>query len=151
MFKKCLTIFLTGFIVFSHAAYGAGLRTTMGHINIENLAIGQMFSLEKNSGSPFTVSNSGDEDTDISIEVLKPGDSEAAGGFEPIPDVRWIKLDETEFTIPANGKAATEVTIEIPNEEIYRGKAYQAYIWIHSKGGSVIYGLKAKLFITIAE
>ncbi|MCQ9206775.1 MAG: hypothetical protein NG740_02695 [Omnitrophica bacterium] len=151
MFKKSLSVFLCALIFFSQAAYGAGLRTALGIINVDNIGIGRTYSLANDNNTPFVLKNTSDVALGIRIEVIKPEERDLLEGYEPIPDTDWITIEESEFTIPANDKVSTDVVIEIPYDEEHSGKAYQAYIWSHTTTGSVIFGLKSKLLITIAE
>lgn len=111
------------------------------------------FSTKEVANLPLIVVNTGKEPIDLKVELLIPGPSELKSGFEPIPDLDWIKLEGTDFKgIKPNESATTDVIISIPNEEKFLGKRYQIFIWSHTSGERIGVGLKTnKLLFTIKE
>lgn len=149
--KKSIIITVLLSVLAYTAANAAGLRTKMGEIRVDNLRIGQSYSLRQSNNTPFMLENTSERELQIKLEVLKPSKNELVQGFEPIPDTSWIYLAETDFVMPAESEIETDVIIEIPYEEQHRGKAYQAYLWSRTTGGSIAVGLRSKVFITIVE
>ena len=128
----------------------AGLSTGFSEVILENLELGKVYSTKEVAGLPLVVVNTGDEAVDLKIELLLPQESELKEGFEPIPDLGWIKLEKTEFkNIKPDEAATTDVIITIPDDEQYLGKKYQVFIWSHTVGKRVGVGLKSKLLFTI--
>jgi len=132
-------------------AYAAGLSTTFGRVKVANIAIGQTYSMEQDAGSPLIVENTSDIELELVVEVLVPKERDLIEGYEPIPSTDWIEISQNAFTVLAKGNAKTDVVITIPDDPIYSGRKYQAYIWSRTTGGSVGVGLKSKLLLTIAE
>jgi len=151
MFKKGLFVFLCAVILFSQAAHGNIMIMPQPSIDAAGLSIGQTFDLKDDNDTPLVITNTGTEPVTVKINVIIPRKKDMVRGYEPIPDTGWVTPAETEITIPVKGKVPVDVTIEIPNEEKYKGKAYHASIWAHTVGGQAIFGTRAQLFITIAE
>ena len=119
---------------------------------LENLETGKAYSTKEVANLPLAVVNTGDEPVDLKIEVLMPDETELKEGFEPIPDLSWIKLEQTELKgNKHNEAAATDVIISIPDDAKYSGKKYQVFIWSHTVGRNIGVGLKSKLLFTIVD
>lgn len=149
MFKKCLIIFFTGLILFSHAAYGAGIRIRLPQVDVDDIEIGESFSLEVDKGMLFSILNTGYEDVDVEVNVTGP--KNLVQGFEPIPEFSWVQLLADKFTILGRGESSTDLIVRIPNDEKHRGKKYQADIWAYTTGGGITYGTRSNILIRIAE
>ena len=147
----------TGFIIIclclvSAASYAAGLTTGFSEVTLEGLGPGKGYSTQEVVGLPLTVVNTGEEPVDLKMELLMPDMSELKEGFEPIPDLAWIRLEKQEFKeIQPNEAATTDVVISIPPDEQYQGKKFQVFIWTHTIGEKIGVGLKSKLLFTIAR
>ena len=146
-----LSILFLSLICFSFGvAQAGGLSTTFSEITLENLEIGKTYSTNELANLPLKVVNTGKEPINLQVEPVMPQESELKVGFEPIPDLSWIKLEKSEFNdIKPNESAVTNVVFSIPNKEEYKGKKYQVFIWSHTIGRSVGLGLKSKLLISI--
>lgn len=146
-----ISSFLLCFVSCVHLE-AAGLSTGFSEVTLENLEIGKSYSTKEVAGLPLVVVNTSKESVDLKIELLIPQTSELNEGFEPIPDLSWIKLEETDFKgIKPNDSATTDVVISIPDELQYQGKKYQVFIWSHTVGRRVGVGLKSKLLFSIAR
>lgn len=148
--KICLFLLILIFCLSSHL-YAGGLSTTFGEVKLENLKIGEEYSMEETAEFPLVVQNTSDEQLALKVEVLYPKKEELKKGFEPIPDISWISLEKEEFTLKPQEKAKTDVIIKIPNDEKYAGKKYQVYLWSHTVGRSLGVGLKSRLLFTIVS
>lgn len=142
-------LFVLGFI-FPVTANAGGLSTGFSEVILVDLQINKTYSTQKTAGLPLTVVNTGQEATDLKIEVLLPQPQELKPGFEPIPDISWIRLEKSDFKqVKPNEAAQSDVLIAIPNKPQYRGKNYQVFIWTHTVGRSIGIGLKSRLLLKI--
>lgn len=133
-------------------AKAGGLSTQLGEVVIENLKIGQTYSLKELANLSLIVTNTSDYKVDLKIEVLIPEFSELRKNSEPIPDPSWIGVDKDFFELPPGEKAISNIIISIPDDEEYFGKRYHAMIWSHTVGGKgfvLAYGLKTGVIFTI--
>lgn len=133
-------------------AMGAGLKTYFGEVVVENLWIGQIYNLRDLINLPLEVVNTSDYPVDLEIELEYPSGRPLRDGYEPIPNLDWIKLTKTYFTVAPGGSAITDVIVSIPDDEKYLGKKYQVNIWSHMVPGkrAIAAGLLSRLLITIA-
>lgn len=169
MNKKCLEInfsrlknnfirinFLL-FMFFVADIYSGGLSTTCGMMTLGNLKIGQEYSLKQLLGYPYNVTYKGSYPVDLKIEVVKP-DTTTADGFEPIPDISWLRLQREEFALDPGETANTDIIISIPNDENLLGKKFRVIISPYTsapkgdtRAGLVFaLGLSCNLYLSIA-
>jgi hypothetical protein len=87
----------------------------------------------------------------LKVEVLIPEKGEVQDGYEAIPETGWIKLEKDSFLIEPNGKAETDITINIPNNNEYIGRKFHVFIWSYTKDKSVGIGIKSKLLFSVGE
>lgn len=133
-------------------AYAAGLTTDFSEVLLENLEPGKNYSTNDIADLPLSIVNTGREPVDLKMELLFPQAEELKPGFEPLPDLSWIKLVRPEFTNINPGMAAsTDVLIFIPADAKYEGKKYQVFIWSHTIGKAIGVGLKSKLLFTVRK
>jgi len=144
-------IILLLLLVYMQSAEAGGLSTTFGEVIIENLKIGQTYSVRQLANIPLTVLNRGDRSVQLKMDILRPQESELKKGYEPIPDTSWVSLEQNFFVIEPKGKAETDVFISIPDDERYLGGKYHVWIWSHTVGGMIGLGLKSRLLFTIAR
>lgn len=149
MKKISLILTLCAILISARVAHAMGLSTSFGRIIVENIRIGQSYSMQDN-GTPFMIENTGKERLKLKIDILIPEEAELIEGYLPLPDREWIVIGEDSFILPPQSKISTDIIITIPDDERYRGRKYQAYIWSHTEGAIAI-GLKSKLLIEIAE
>jgi hypothetical protein len=132
--------------------WAKGLSTGFSEVTLEELKVGREYSTREVAGLPLVVVNTGKEPIDLKIELLMPEPTELKEGYKPIPDLGWIRLEETEFrNIQPKEAAETDVHISIPDDDTYRGKKYQVFIWSHTVGAAIGVGLKSKLLFMIKE
>ncbi|MCS7185009.1 MAG: hypothetical protein NZ870_03690 [bacterium] len=135
------------FIVFLTSKLG--LNTYFGEVYIENIACGVKNSFKTITGKCFSVVNSGDSPIDILITVEKPDISECVAGFEPIPDVSFLKVRKSFFSsVMPNNEAMTDLIIYVPSG--FEGRSFQAFIWSRSigrTGFSIGAGLRSRVLI----
>lgn len=152
MKKKTILLLLLSFFASCAALYASGLSTGFSEVLLEDLESGKTYSTKETAGLPLAVVNTGTEPVDLKIELIIPQTEELKDGFEPIPDLSWIKLGKTEFkAIKPNASAITDVRISIPKDKEYKGKKYQIFIWSHTVGKSIGIGLKSKLLFTVSQ
>jgi hypothetical protein len=132
----------------------AGLRTQVGEAVIENLQIGQEYSLKELANLDLIVMNTGEEEVDLRMDVLIPEPVELKLNAEAVPDISWATLTPSDFTLGPSGQAEAEIRLAIPYEPAYLGRTFQFTIWSHTipRGGgmALAYGLKTRIIFTIA-
>ena len=101
--------------------------------------------------APFTVTNTGDTEVQLTLELLLPEPSELKEGYEPLPDRSWVTIRTDSFTLAPQGIATTDLTIAIPDEPAWRGKRFQCYLWAHTVGTGLGVGLKSRILLSISD
>jgi hypothetical protein len=145
--SRCLAVTFALLTLANHAA-ASGLRTPFGEVVIRNLRIGQTYSMYKLVNLPLRVVNTGGEPTDIRIETVRA--SALTPGYEPIPTLDWVKVDQGTFTVAPGREAVTDLIISIPNDPKLLGRRFQADIWTHSVDHrAYLVGLKSRLLIHV--
>ena len=147
---RLIIIFLIlGFCVI-HKLEASGLSTGFSEVTLENLETGHVYRTKETANLPLVVVNTGNLPIDLKIELILPQPAELKEGYEPIPDLSWIKFEQADFKeVKLNDSAISDVIIAIPNDKKYQGKKYQVFIWSHTTGTKIGLGLKSKLLFTI--
>ncbi|MBU0479258.1 DUF1735 domain-containing protein [bacterium] len=145
--KRILLVFFVSFF-FVQSASAGGLSTTFGEVLVEDLRIGEAYSMEKEAKVPLIITNTSNQEVKLKIEVLTPQESELKESFEAIPDIGWVELSQNEFVIGSGQSIKTDVIISIPDDEKYLDKKYQVFIWSYTVGRSIGLGLKSKLLFS---
>lgn len=117
------------FITFSlpYFLYAGGLSSPNAAMYLLNLKIGQEYSLKQLLGYPFQVTYKGRYPVDLKINLEKPTTT-TPDGYEPIPDLSWIQLQKTEFSLDPGETAETDIIIRIPNDETLLGRKFHVSI-----------------------
>jgi len=130
-----------------------GLSTSLGEVVVENLQVGQTYSLKQLANLHLTVTNNCDDSVALKMDILSPDSTELKKGSRPIPDITWLKLSQGSFVLGPNEIALSDITLSIPDENQYLGKKYQVTIWSHTVGlpgraMSLGLGLKSRIIFT---
>lgn len=130
-----------------------GLRTHLGEVVVENLQVGQMYSLAELANLSLRVTNTSDYRVGLRMDVLIPDEVELKHEARPIPDMSWINLTCDSFTLDAGQDAVADIIIRIPDEDRHLGKRFQFMIWSHTvpttEGGMYLAtGLKSRIIFT---
>ncbi|MFI5349514.1 MAG: hypothetical protein ACHQ2Z_08215 [Elusimicrobiota bacterium] len=133
--------------------HAVGLRTKFGEVTVRGLKIGQEYSLNQLLKLPLRILNTGADTENIKIEVL-PVSSASTAGYEPIPDVSWIKMEKTDLEIEPNHEGVSDIRISIPNDPKLLGRRFEAHIWSRttpSRHGMYGAGLSSILLLEISS
>jgi hypothetical protein len=134
--------------------YAGGLSTRFVEEKLADIKPGKMYSVEKMTKRALVVTNTTkDQTVDIRIAPEKPVDYNLVPGYEPTPNLGWVKVVKKYFkNIGPNQSAKTDIIIRIPNKKKYYGKKYQVYIYSHTAGkGTFRVGLMSRLLIHTAQ
>ncbi len=154
--NKKLFIFGLLLLIFDKL-FAGGLSSPNAAMYLSNLKIGQEYSLKQLLGYPFRVTYKGRYPVDLRIDLQKPTTT-TSDGYEPIPDLSWIQLQKTEFSLDPGETAETDIIIKIPNDESLLGKKFHVSIspvTSAPKGDNRAWlafavGLVCKLYLSIA-
>lgn len=155
MIKKVLPILALSFMLYSQSWAGGLSMRNYAEIMVENLQVGQEYSMMEIVNLPLEIVNKSDKSIIIEINVYKPGGKKIKKGFEAIPESSWIMIEPKQADIPANGVYSTDVKIKIPDDEKLLGKKFHADIHVRtvSKGKSMLMvalAVQGRLLFTVA-
>ncbi len=151
------TTFLLPIVIFSCSAIATagGLSSRFVEVKLKGLEPGATYSVKEEAGKPLTIENTTEDITvDIAIEPEAPVDYNLVTGYEPIPDLSWITIEEDYFEEVGPGTTIeTDIKITIPEDEgAHKGRKYQVYIYSHTAGQSTFrMGLMGRLLVEVAE
>ncbi|MCX5713240.1 MAG: hypothetical protein NT033_00160 [Candidatus Omnitrophica bacterium] len=107
--------------------------------------------MRKDSKFPLVIKNESDKKVNLKLEILIPKEEEVQQGYEPLPDIKWITLENSSFTVEPNDEAETDVIINIPYDRQYIGRKFHVFILSCTTGASLGLGLKSKLLFSVGE
>jgi hypothetical protein len=131
-----------------------GISTHFAEMRVGDLQPGRTYVGSRDvTGEPYTVANNTDEPLDLIMAVRVPETSELQPGYEPIPDVGWIRFHKSFFTAPAGQAGTNDYYISIPSGETHLGKKYQVQLGVRTFGGSsfVQMGLMGRALLSVTE
>lgn len=133
--------------------YAGGLSSTFVEVKMKDLKPGKTYSVKAETNQSLVVKNTTEDITvDIAVNPEKPVDYNIVPGYEPIPDLSWVKIDKNYFEKIGPGQSAeTDISITIPSGDEYYGKKYQVYIYSHTAGqGTFRVGIMGRILLTTA-
>lgn len=147
-----LVFLLFGTLGLAPSTWASGLRCSIGEVVIENLKIGQSYSLKTLANLPLSVTNTGQQAVTVRVEPLVPGESESRLGAEPIPAIGWAKAQPDSFQLAPQETKAVELVLTIPDDEGFFGKKFQVTFWSHTlaqPGDLLAVGLNSRVIFSI--
>lgn len=129
-----------------------GLRTEFGEVRLQNLAIGKTYSVSRMAAAPLVIRNTGEETLQVHLEVVVPSRHELRAGALPLPERRWVRLEKTDFLLPAGATVSTDVHLTLPYDPDLAGKTYQVDFWsgdVNARGGRRARGQSHLLLFTV--
>lgn len=133
-------------------ALAGGLRCSLGEVVIENLKIGQRYSLDSLAHLPLSLTNTSAHPVRVAIDPMIPDSSELRQGAEAIPALGWASATPETLELAANETKSAELILEIPDDEGLFGRKFQAVFWSHTlprAGDMLAYGIKSRVIFSI--
>lgn len=133
--------------------YAGGLSSHFVEEKMDNLKPGNAYSVKEVTKRALSVENT-TKDVTVDIEIVpeKPVDYNLVPGYEPIPDLSWVKIEKNYFKdVGPGGSVETDILITIPSGKEYFGKKYQVYIYSHTAGaGTFRVGIMGRILLNIS-
>ncbi len=123
-------LFLTGTLFGQMHSLGVKFSDVI----LSGMKPGMVYSLKKEEGIPFTVINHTKKKADVEVTIGKPIKSQMKENYEPIPDVSWISVFPSRFSLGQNEEMDCDIIISIPPDEKYANRHFQAMIHTESAG-----------------
>jgi len=110
------------------------LATKFGDFVLSNMQPGMVYSLKENREVSFTVVNNAEEQRNIEVRIAPPRESQLREGYESVPDVSWVTVYPSFFSLEPGESMDCDLIISIPHEERYQDRHFQAMIVTESAG-----------------
>ncbi|MFQ5801940.1 MAG: hypothetical protein ACE5JQ_03470 [Candidatus Methylomirabilales bacterium] len=113
-----------------------GLKVSPGALLIQNVFLGKLYDVYKESGIRLTIHNQSDTARTYVLSAHLPSDIGAQRwleGYSEIPDLSWFWFDQQEITIKADGVGYVKMYFEIPKEERYYNQNWVLALGIKGK------------------
>ena len=151
-----IRIFLSIVILFGlyPETFAGGLSCSIGEVVINNLKIGQTYSLKTLANLPLSITNTGEQTVIVQVEPLIPATSELRQGAEAIPDNAWASALPGSFELGPKQTKAVEIILSIPDDESLFNKKFQVNFWSHTlpqPGNFLAYGLNSRVIFSIDQ
>jgi hypothetical protein len=128
--------------------WAAAFTVNFSDIDVDNIQPGVPVSLLQKASFMLSVNNVDTLSSNISLEVISPLKNQLKEGYEPIPDVNWIKFDRASSWIKPNQTENFDLIIYAPYDQKLFGRKYQAILVVYTLEGVLKVNLKSKIFIS---
>ncbi len=133
MIKKIWGLIIAVLVLSAGSVHADALALrNYAEILVQNLQIGQTYSMINLVNLPLEIANNGDAPATVEINVFKPSPGKTKPGFEPIPDTSWITIAPKQVTIAAHAVYDTDVKISIPKDKALLGKKFHADLHVRT-------------------
>lgn len=136
---------------FSRDVFATALTANFGEIVVQELRIGYPFSLKERAHLTYIITNPGSKPIEVKIEIKAPLGGKVKKGYEPIPDVSWIKLEKDFFIVNPNEQVSTDIVFNIPKDEKLIDKKYQVSLFPYTFDGILRIQVESNILFTISK
>jgi hypothetical protein len=130
---------ITGLVLLALSCAGsmwaAALTVNYSDIVLENLQPGVPVSLLQRTGGALGVNNIDSLGANVFFDILVPNKSQLMEGYEPIPDIKWIKLERSNSWIKTNQTDNFDLVVYAPYDQKIFGRKYQAILMVYALEG----------------
>ncbi len=126
----CVLVMLVGPGGVARDASG-GLSTEFGEVRLQHLAIGKTYSVVRLAEAPLVIRNTSEDTLHVFVEVEIPARHELRDHALPLPSLRWVRLENARFRLPAGTTRRTDVRVSLPYDPELAGKTFQVNFRSH--------------------
>lgn len=137
MTRNLIRITVLSLLLFSltGSLWAATLTVNYSDIVLENLQPGVPVSLLQRTGRALGVNNIDTLGANVFFDILIPNKNQLVEGYEPIPDIKWLKTERINSWIKANQSDNFDLVIYAPYDQKLFGKKYQAILMVYALEG----------------
>jgi len=110
------------------------LATKFSDVILAGMTPGMVYSLKKERNIPYTVANYAESKREIEVTIKKPSKSQLKDNYESVPDVSWVTVFPSRFSLEPGEEMDCDLIISIPPDEEYANRHYQTMIISQSAG-----------------
>lgn len=150
----CGIMLLCG-LTLSNNLHAGGIAVKFADIVLEDLEPGGVYNLRATKGLYYTVMSNFKGLRDIEILITKPDVGDCEEGYEPVPDIAWVRVIPDNFRLGHRENAHCSIIISVPENEEYRGRHFQVAILARAKpdpfakGVALVVQVKSKLRFSV--
>jgi hypothetical protein len=137
-------------VVYAGSLWAAALEVNYSDLTLENLQPGVPVSLLQRTGGSMGVNNIDSLGANVCFEILIPNKNQLREGYEPVPDITWIKPERSNIWIKAGQAESIDLVVYAPYDQKLFGKKYQAILMVYAiEGiGMLKANIKTKIFLS---
>lgn len=136
---------------FTGNIWAAAFTVNFSDIQVDNVQPGIPISLLQKAAFTLGVNNVDTLSSNMFLEVVAPNKNQLKEGYEPIPDVTWIKFNRESCWVKPNQTENFNMIIYAPYSEKLFGKKYEAILTVYTLEGVLKINLKSKVFISFTS
>lgn len=118
----CLLVAAIGIPVTAVESPSSQERTA---VRLPRVAIGETYSTWRLGEAPLQVQNPGDDTLILYVTTVIPARHELSPGALPVPDRTWVTVEQSQFVLPPQASARTDVRLTLPYDPDLAGHTYQ--------------------------
>jgi hypothetical protein len=127
-----------------------GLTTNFVDVELEHVKTGRAYGVEAPGGAELRLSNPGDAVMDVHVRVEAPTADFLVQGYEPVPDLSWLKVSPAQtFRLKPGETRKIRVSLRLPKDSSLHGRHFQATFWSHSTGEGLGAGVRSRLRFSV--
>ncbi len=135
--KGSLIGFLTVVLfIVPHITIGEGLTVEPGGLLLQNVPLGKVYDLHKETGMYIKVCNSLDRSVTYRISVQRPSEGGSGRwmvGYQEIPDPDFLSFDRNEVAIEPEGVGEVNLSLTLPDEPRYYNQHWAVTVAIEGQ------------------
>jgi hypothetical protein len=119
-------------------------------IFLNQVALGSVCDVQKESGSVLTITNPSSEGRAFKLQSQTVSQSSASltDGYQDAPDPSYLSFSENEVVVPPSGTKSVKMFVNFPQKPEYSGKHYMFIIHVLSGNEVVTSGAYSRLYMT---
>lgn len=129
----------------------AGCVITPQEIRQDEVAVGRLWDMEKESRVHLTVSNPGDMERKVRLTSQTVGASQAevTRGYEDAPDASYLTFSENELVLAPGESRTVQMYLCFPADRKYSGRDFMFIVHAQSVGTQVSTGVYARVYASV--
>lgn len=119
-------------------AHGASLKVAPARLIIHDIAPGEYYDLFAATQARLVIFNDDSVEHRYTLSTHRPSErGRWERGYEEIPDASWCRFKEQDISVPPNGFAFGDLTLQIPAGDQYFNQHWVATLSVASADGGV--------------
>lgn len=126
-----------------------GLMTPFVDVALDRLKPGRVYEVGEAAAQPLSLVNRGQVPVTVVVEPERPAPEFLKPGYEPIPDLSWVRVEPSRLTLPPGQSARARVYLKVPRGGRWKGRHFQVSLWSHTETGTLAVGVRSRLRFSV--